>query len=168
MNLKTALTLAVWLFLPFAQAAEISHNFNSPAFNGVGYSSHVLTIKQLEDQAKEKNKAAEAALKAKAEADAANTPTARFLANVESRIFSQLAKQMTDSMFGEGATCTAGSSAASPCGSIDNVGGEGGNTIKWWMTTDSKGNNLINIQVTNPNDSRQNTMMTIPAGTFFF
>ena len=168
MNLKAITTLAVWLFLPFVQAAELQHSFNSPAFNGVGFSSHVLTIKQLEDQAKEKNKAAAEALEAKAKSETANTPTARFLANVESRIFSQLAKQMTDSMFGEGATCNAGSSATSPCGSIENVGGEGGNTIKWWMTTDSKGNNLINIQVTNPNDSRQNTTMIIPAGTFFF
>ena len=40
-------------------AAELQHNFNSPSFSGIGYSSHVLTIKQLEDQAKEKNKAAD-------------------------------------------------------------------------------------------------------------
>lgn len=146
------------------QAAELVHTFNSPAFNGQGYSSHVLTIKQLEDQAKEKNKAAAEALEAKAKAEAQNTPTARFLANVESRIFSQLAKQMTDSLFGEGATCTGGS-AGSPCGTISNVGGENGSTISWWMTTDSRGTNLINISVTGPQGS---TSMVIPANTFFF
>lgn len=149
-----------------ACSAELVHQFNSPAFNGQGYSSHVLTIKQLEDQAKDKNKAAAEALEAKAKADAANTPTARFLANVESRIFSQLAKQMTDSLFGEGSTC-APSSSANPviCGTISNVGGENGSTISWWVTTNSSGVNLINISVTGPQGS---TSMVIPANTFFF
>jgi hypothetical protein len=48
-------------------AAELTHNFNSPAFSGIGYSSHVLTIYQLEQQQKEKNKAETNALKAEAE-----------------------------------------------------------------------------------------------------
>jgi hypothetical protein len=164
MNSKFTLILAFWLFLPLAQAAELVHHFNSPAFSGIGWSSHVLTIQQLENQAKDKNKAASDALEAKAKSEAANTPTARFLANVESRIFSQLAKQMTDSLFGEGATCTGGS-PTSPCGSIANVGGDNGSTITWWMTTDSKGVDLINISVTGPQGS---TTMVIPANTFFF
>ena len=156
------------LLLPSAvSAAELQHNFNSPAFSGIGYSSHVLTVKQLEDQAKDKNKAAAEALKAKAEADAQNTPTARFLANVEARIFSQLAKQMTDSLFGEGATCNSGSSS-SPCGQIANVGGEGGNTIMWWVEAGNNGASMIHIKVTNPNDSRQNADMIIPANSFYF
>lgn len=156
--------LATILLPSIAVGAELVHSFNSPAFSGIGWSSHVLTIQQLENQAKEKNKAAAEALEAKAKAEAANTPTARFLANVESRIFSQLAKQMTDSLFGEGATCTGGSSS-SPCGTISNVGGENGSTITWWMTTDSRGVNLINISVTGPQGS---TSMVIPANTFFF
>jgi hypothetical protein len=94
-----------------AHSAEMQHHFNSPAFSGIGWSSHVLTIQQLENQAKEKNQAKQDAAEAKALADAQNTPQARFIANLESRIYSQLAKQLTDSMFGEGATCTtAGSS----------------------------------------------------------
>jgi Type VIII secretion system (T8SS), CsgF protein len=146
-----------------ANSAELTHHFNSPAFSGIGWSSHVLTIQQLENQATEKNKAAAEALDAKAKAEAANTPTARFLANVESRIFSQLAKQMTDSLFGEGATCSAGS-AASPCGSIENVGGEGGSNISWWVVPGTKGD-MINISVTGPQGT---TTMVVPANTFFF
>lgn len=158
-------TIIAALLLPsLAIGAELTHTFNSPAFSGIGWSNHVLTIQQLENQAKEKNKAAAEALEAKAKAEAANTPTARFLANVESRIFSQLAKQMTDSLFGEGASCTGGS-ASSPCGTISNVGGENGSTITWWMTTDNRGTNLINISVTGPQGS---TSMIIPANTFFF
>ena len=79
--------LAAILVPSLSYSGELVHQFNSPAFNGSGYSSHVLTIKQLEDQAKDKNKAMAEALEAKAKADAQNTPTARFLANVESRIF---------------------------------------------------------------------------------
>jgi len=161
---KTIITASIVLAaIGSSYAAELTHNFNSPAFNGSGYSSHVLTIKQLEDQAKDKNKAAAEALEAKAKSDAQNTPTARFLANVESRIFSQLAKQMTDSLFGEGASCSGGS-ASSPCGRIDNVGGENGSTIAWWVVPGPRGD-MIHISVTGP---QGNTSMVIPANTFFF
>jgi hypothetical protein len=144
-----------------ANSAELTHNFNSPSFSGIGYSSHVLTIKQLEDQAKEKNQAKAEALKAQAERDAANTPTARFIANLESRIYSQLAKQLTDSMFGEGATCT---TAGVVCGSIPDIGG---NKIEWSLGAGSdSGMIVLNIQsLSNPS---QTTTMKVPAGTFYF
>lgn len=142
-------------------AAELQHNFNSPSFSGIGYSSHVLTIKQLEDQAKDKNKAAAEALEAKAKADAQNTPTARFIANLESRIYSQLAKQLTDSMFGEGATCT---TPGVVCGSIPDIGG---NKIEWSLGAGSdSGMIIINIQ--SLSNSTQTTTMKVPAGTFYF
>jgi hypothetical protein len=153
-------TLAI-LVSSGANSAELTHNFNSPSFSGIGFSSHVLTIKQLEDQAKEKNKAAADALKAQAERDAANTPTARFIANLESRIYSQLAKQLTDSMFGEGATCT---TAGVVCGSIPDIGG---NKIEWSLGGGSdSGMIIINIQ--NLSNPTQITTMKVPAGTFYF
>ena len=43
--------------LSTAYSAELQHNFSSPSFSGIGYSSHVLTIHQLETQARDKNKA---------------------------------------------------------------------------------------------------------------
>lgn len=142
-------------------AAELTHQFNSPAFSGIGYSSHILTIKQLEDQAKEKNKAAAEALKAQAERDAANTPTARFIANLESRIYSQLAKQLTDSMFGEGATCT---TRGVVCGSIPDIGG---NKIEWKLG-DGSDSGMIIITIQNLSNPTQVTNMKVPAGTFYF
>ena len=57
-----------------AHSAELVHQFNSPAFSGANYSSHVLTLRQLEDLQTDKNKAAADAIKAKAERDAQNTP----------------------------------------------------------------------------------------------
>jgi hypothetical protein len=83
-----------------SRAAEITHNFSSPSFSGVGYSSHVLTLKQLEDQAKDKNIAKQQAAEAKAISEAANTPQAQFVANLQSRIYAQLSKQITDTLFG--------------------------------------------------------------------
>lgn len=154
------LVVSLWIS-SIAAAAELTHQFNSPSFSGIGFSSHVLTIKQLEDQAKEKNKAAADALKAQAERDAANTPTARFIANLESRIYSQLAKQLTDSMFGEGATCT---TAGIVCGSIPDIGG---NKIEWSLGGGSdSGMIIINIQ--NLSNPTQITTMKVPAGTFYF
>ena len=159
--MKYALLICTILVSSGANSAELTHQFNSPAFSGIGYSSHVLTIKQLEDQAKEKNKAASDALKAQAERDAANTPTARFIANLESRIYSQLAKQLTDSMFGEGATCT---TAGVVCGSIPDIGG---NKIEWSLGGgNDSGMIIINIQ--NLSNPTQITTMKVPAGTFYF
>jgi hypothetical protein len=153
-------TLAV-LVSSGANSAELTHNFNSPAFNGVGYSSHVLTIKQLEDQQKEKNQAKADALKAQAERDAQNTPTARFIANLESRVYSQLAKQLTDSMFGEGATCT---TAGVVCGSIPDLGG---NSISWKLGAGSD-SGMIVIDIVNTSNPSQTTTMKVPTGTFYF
>lgn len=144
-----------------ALSAEMQHNFNSPAFSGIGYSSHVLTINQLETQAKEKNKAAAEALQAKAEAAAQNTPQARFVANLESRIYSQLAKQLTDSMFGEGATCT---TRGVVCGSIPDLGG---NKIEWKLG-DGSDSGLIVISIQSNTTPSQVTTMKVPAGTFYF
>lgn len=142
-------------------AAELQHQFNSPAFSGIGFSSHVLTIKQLEDQAKEKNKAAADAIKAKAESDALNTPQARFIANLESRIYSQLAKQLTDSMFGEGATCT---TRGVVCGTIPDLGG---NNIQWKLGEGSDAGYIV-ITIVNLANPSQTTTMKVPAGTFYF
>lgn len=144
-----------------AYAAELQHQFNSPSFSGQGFSSHVLTIKQLEDLQKDKNRAIADTLKAKAESEALNTPQAKFLANLEARIYSQLAKQLTDSMFGEGSTCT---TKGVICGSIPDLGG---NNITWKLG-DGSDNGLIIITITNNSNPSQVTTMKVPAGTFYF
>jgi hypothetical protein len=160
--MKVKYILAVLtLSLSNANAAELQHQFNSPSFSGIGYSSHVLTIKQLEDQQKEKNTAKADALKAKAEAEALNTPSARFLSNLESRVYAQLAKQLTDSMFGEGATCT---TKGVVCGTIPDLGG---NTISWKLG-DGSDNGMIIISIVNNSNPSQTTTMKVPSGTFAF
>ena len=157
---KIILILAILTASP-SFAGEMVHQFSSPAFSGQGYGVHALTIKQLEDQAKDKRTAAAEAIQAKAETAALNTPQARFIANLESRIYSQLAKQLTDSMFGEGATCT---TAGVVCGNIPNLGG---NSIEWSLGAGSD-SGLIIITIQDLSNVDNVTTMKVPAGTFYF
>jgi hypothetical protein len=62
----------------------------------------VLTIEQMEAARTQKNNDAAKAQQDKAERDARNTNLAKFLVNVESRIYAQLSKQLADAMFAEG------------------------------------------------------------------
>jgi hypothetical protein len=82
-------------------SAQLVHQFNSPAFSGQGYSSHVLTIEQLEATRKKNIADAQKSERDKAERDARNTNLAKFLVNVESRIYAQLSKQLADAMFAD-------------------------------------------------------------------
>jgi curli production assembly/transport component CsgF len=86
--------------------AQLVHQFNSPSFSGQGYSSHVLTIEQLEASRKKAIADAQKSTQEKAERDAKNTNLAKFLVNVESRIYAQLSKQLADAMFAEGSADT--------------------------------------------------------------
>lgn len=158
---KTIMLLLMMTASTAAVSAELTHSFNSPAFNGMGYSSHVLTIKQLEDQAKDKNKLEAERLKAEADRAAKDTPQARFVANLESRIYAQLAKQLTDSMFGEGATCT---TRGVVCGSIPDLGG---NKIEWKLGDGADAGYII-ISIANLANPSNTTTMKVPSGTFFF
>lgn len=154
----TAIVASAMIILPTCYAAELQHSFSSPSFSGIGYSSHVLTLYQLETQAKDKNKAAADALKAKAESDALNTPQAKFQANLESRIYSQLAKQITDSLFG--------TDGAPQCTISNGVCGEmlvAGNNITWKVD-----GAFIIVRVENALDPKQFTEMKVPSGTFGF
>ena len=87
-------------------SAQLVHQFNSPAFSGQGYSSHVLTIEQLEASRRKTIADAQKAAQEKTERDAKNTNLAKFLVNVESRIYAQLSKQLADAMFAEGSADT--------------------------------------------------------------
>lgn len=155
--------IGLFLVLVCSQAfsAELVHQFNSPSFSGIGYSAHILTINQLENQASDKNKALSDAIKAKAEAAALNTPEAKFLSNLESRIYSQLAKQLTDSMFSEGNTCNI---PGTVCGTMPDLGG---NTVTWSLG-DGSDKGMIIIDIVNNSNPAQSTSMKVPSGSFYF
>jgi hypothetical protein len=131
-----------------SNAAELVHQFNSPAFNGIGYSTHVLTIETIEAQRKQKLKDEQKAALDKAERDAKNTNLAKFLVNVESRIYAQLSKQLADAMFTEGGATS---------GAMDFQG----TSISWVKTgTD------VTLTITEANGNR--TDITVPIASFSF
>jgi len=86
-------------------ASEMQFGFKSPSFNGVGYSSHVLTIENLEATRRQKQIDDQKAEAAKAAADAKNTNLAKFLNNLESRIYATLSQKIAEQLFSDnGAT----------------------------------------------------------------
>lgn len=131
-----------------AAQAQLVHQFNSPAFSGQGYSSHVLTIEQLEATRKKNIADAQRAAQDKAERDARNTNLAKFLVNVESRIYAQLSKQLADALFADGSATS---------GAMDFQG----TNISWVKTgTD------VTLTITEANGNR--TDITVPLASFAF
>jgi hypothetical protein len=50
------LLIAILALAPFKAIAQEAYNFNNPSFSGVGYSSHVLTLEQMTQNAEQKEK----------------------------------------------------------------------------------------------------------------
>lgn len=93
------LILFTSLFALTANASELTHSFKNPAFSGNGYSNHVLAIDQLQTtRAKELKEKQEADARAAAR-EAEQTTLAKFLNNVESRIYANISKNLVDGMF---------------------------------------------------------------------
>lgn len=143
----TKIILALMFGVSTASATELVHQFNSPAFSGVGYSSHVLTIEQLEAQRKKAVADAAKAAADQAARDAKNTNLAKFLVNVESRIYAQLSKQLADAMFSDGGNT----------GSMDFQG----TNISWIKTATD-----VTLSIRDANGGA--TEITVPIGSFAF
>lgn len=80
-------------------SSELVYRFNSPSFNGINQSAHYLTIDEqertrAEDLAKEIQDELD-----EAEREADNTVLSKFIRNLESRIYSTLAKDLSESLF---------------------------------------------------------------------
>ena len=127
--------LAVLLFVPSAYASELGFKFHSPSFSGQGKSSHYLTIENIEKTRKDAIKAAEKAAADKVIADAKNTAIAKFKANVESRFYTALAKQITDNVFGTDGLQQDSGTFTSPTG---------GETVVW-STPSGTGNVVVTV-----------------------
>ena len=138
----------VLLLAVSVSADEMVHKFKSPSFSGVGTSSHYLTIENQEYNRKEANKAELKAYKEQLKRDAENTTLARFIRNLESRIYAQLSRQLVDALFGE---------TPSESGTLELQG----NTIEYSVDGD-----FITLIIT---DAEGNiTEITVPIGSFTF
>ena len=136
MKILAHIILLCFLFTG-VQASEITFDFDSPSFSGEGKSSHYLTIENIEKTRKDAIKAADKAAKEKAEQDAKNTAIAKFKANLESRFYTALAKQITTNVFGADGLQQDSGTFTSP------VGGE---IVTW--TTPNTGNVVVTVTET--------------------
>ena len=105
-GLFTAFILLLTMFLAsYVTADQLVQQFKNPSFSGVGTSSHYLTIDNQEKARRDKiEEDIEAGLR-QAERDAENTTLAKFMRNLESRIYSQISKDLVTALFsGEGST----------------------------------------------------------------
>ena len=158
-NLISVTGILIALVVSTASASELSWGFKSPAFHyGNGYSTHVLSVEQLQHNRKQdladKRRAEEDRIKRELE----NTTLNKFLKNVESRIYATLSKQMVDNMF---ATCSDASGASCPTTGTAEIEGS---TITWTKDTTT---GSINLVVVDADGSR--TEITIPgSGEFAF
>jgi hypothetical protein len=88
-----------------ALATELQFGFKSPAFSGVGFSSHVLTIENLEATRRKQIDDDIKAAATKAASDAKNTNLAKFINNLESRVYATLSQKIAEQLFADnGAT----------------------------------------------------------------
>ena len=146
--MKKTITIFLAVFSANAWTTELVHSFQSPAFiPGSGYSTHVLTIEQLEANRRKAIADAEKSARDQVARDAKNTNLAKFLVNVESRIYAQLSKQLADAMFSDGANS----------GEMDFQG----TAISWVKTA-----NDVTLTITDVAGGV--TEVTVPIGSFAF
>ena len=129
-------------------ADEMVHKFKSPSFSGIGTSAHYLTIENQQFNRKQALKAEIKALQDEIERDKENTTLARFIRNLESRIYAQLSRQLVENLFGE---------TPSDSGVLSLEG----NTIEYNVV-----DGIITLNIT---DSDGNTTtISLPIGSFTF
>jgi hypothetical protein len=147
----SVVSLAILSFIFFnkpVQADEILYNFKSPSFSGINSSSHYLTIENQEATRREAVKEEIEAYKDELAREASNTTLARFIRNLESRIYAQLSRQMVEQLFGE---------TPQKQGKLTLEG----NTIEYIVEDDT-------ITLTVTDESGGTTNITVPIGDFTF
>jgi len=135
-------------------ASDLVHKFGNPAFSKEGYSQHALSIEQLQyTRENDRIKDAKSAL-SQAERDEKNKTINKFIANVESRIYANLSKQLVDNMFGT--SCTS-NCATSGTAEVE------GSQIYWVKDTST---DIISLTITDPTGTV--STLSVPVGDFIF
>jgi hypothetical protein len=146
--MAVGVALIIGIFTQNLQADQIVHKFKSPSFSGIGTSSHWLTIENQEFSRKLTIKEEIKALQDEIEREKENSTLARFMRNLESRVYAELSRQLVNNLFGE---------TPSDSGTITLEG----NTIEY--TSDGV---TLTLKITEADGTV--TEITIPIGTFTF
>ena len=160
-----------------AWSGQLTHKWKSPSFSGIGASAHFLTIENQEFTRKADIKAKKDAAAAKILSSAKNTNYAKFIDNLESRIFAEFSKQLTDNLFGEscGTTYTTADGVTTqdtPNPEIGNTDGVGGNCTGTYTFNDTTvtytkdvTNDVVVLDIAGPDG---NQVITLPLNDFQF
>jgi len=157
---KILVTLSLCLSASMSQA-ELVQQFKNPAFSGVGFSSHVLTIDSIEKSRRDAIEADKKSAIAKAEAELLNTPLNRFMSLFQSQIYAQLATQLSNNLFTN--KCSAADGTAIP-GCVNPTTGTfalDGNTVTW-----AKANDKVTLTVVDAKGNK--TTVVVPIASFSF
>ena len=137
--------LLIALMVTSAAADQLTFRFKSPSFNGVSYSSHKINLENISAARKKTIRDEIKSLQIQANLAAQRTPLNVFMTNLQSRIYSELSKQVTEQLFAD---------TNNESGAFD----LDGNTISWYKLA-----NQINLTVT---DTEGNlTTILIPIGS---
>ena len=149
-KILNSILLTMLLVAPLS-ASEIKHKFKNPSFSGIGTRAHYLTIENQEfSRKKEIEEALEAARRA-AEREEDNSTLAKFIRNLESRIYAQMAKQLVESMFSNDGSVRFGSFILE------------GNTVTYEVITNEDGSEFIRMTIVGSDGTE--TVIEIPIGT---
>jgi hypothetical protein len=119
----------------------------------------VLSIEQLQHQRSQAVTDGKTAAEKAAERAAKNTTLAKFVTNVESRIFANLSKQMVDNMFGTNCTVT----EENECPLSGTATLPDGSTVYWIKDETAE---TITLTVTDASGGL--TQLIVPVGDFKF
>ena len=134
-----------------AYGDEIKFGFKNPSFSGSGTGAHYLTIENQEHSRKKQiEDALEAARKA-AEREEAHSTMAKFIRNLESRIYAQMSKQLVESMFSNDGSVRFGSFTLE------------GNVVTYEVLTNEDGSEYIKMTIVDSDGTE--TVIEIPVGT---
>jgi hypothetical protein len=123
------------------------HGFKSPMFNGIGFSSHEITIENLARTRKQSFKDQAKADAETAKVTAQNTPLNAFINNLQARIYSQLASQVTDAIFNSNGA------------NFGIINLQGGSTVTW-----QKNGDMVTLYIVDPVTGNTTTIQ-VPVGT---
>ena len=138
-------------------ASELVHKFGNPSFSKEGYSQHALSIEQLQYTRENDRIKDEKSAVSQAERDEKNKTINKFIANVESRIYANLSKQLVDNMFGTSCDSSTTTCATSGTANVE------GSTIYWVKDTSTE---TITLTITDPTGTV--STMSVPVGDFVF
>lgn len=129
----------------------IVHKFKNPSFSGVGTGAHYLTIENQEHSRKKAIRDALDAAERAAQREIDNSTLSKFIRNLESRIYAQLAKQLVDNMFSNDDAVTFGSFTLE------------GAVITYEVITNADGTEVIKMTIIDEDGTT--TVIELPIGT---